>query len=347
MNANIRDEEKNVTGARMAQFLIMLKCTLIPQVQNGDESDRHRWILELTSGNKKVVLPIIGWVLSSFDVLKKRAYLARFLIPIGLPDEIKREDNKDIEMLVEEYAKLQDQFKTIHRKYDESLSPEKENKFGSDIKMEILQLKREKSELKEKISVLKTKTKKYPDIEKVLSAAKRLRLEQEKEMHLIGRKNDQKNLLHLVDLKLSNLRERLYGFEQNFSQESCADNILAAIKKEVEETKKTVRIDMVTEISRMKDVLSSLMKQRLEPTKTEKDLEKIRSEVISLEDEYQKISESVQEKRRNSGLDKLLIFRQVNDLMHPLFSSFFISDLSISHMNNYRKQRKACWIFSF
>lgn len=42
----------------------------------------------LVSGNKHVIYPILYWLLQRMDELKKRAYLAKYLVKLDIPAEI-------------------------------------------------------------------------------------------------------------------------------------------------------------------------------------------------------------------------------------------------------------------
>ena len=46
----------------------------------------------LVSGYKPVIYPILVWLFQKMPELKKRAYLARFLVKIEVPPEIMQDD---------------------------------------------------------------------------------------------------------------------------------------------------------------------------------------------------------------------------------------------------------------
>lgn len=306
---DIRNESEEGLAVRITQFLVILKCKLIPSINGNDPTNRQQWMRELSQGNKKVILPIMHWLLSSHNTLCKRAYLARFLVPIDLPTEIKMQCNNDLKSLIEEYTKMQDEFKRVHQKHEKVVSSQSESQ-QSELKVEIKQLHNEKQELQDKIKSFETKTKNDRNIEKLLDTTKQLRLEQEKEIQLIGRKKEQNQLLYLADQKLSTMKQRLIEFRRNFSEETNSNNILNAVIKEIQDTKKTVRTDMVAEITKMEGHLAELMKERLEPTLTENDVERIRSEVVELQEENKRLT-NLMETKSNDGMDKIAMFRQV------------------------------------
>lgn len=53
---------------------------------------RKNYVNQLIKGDKSVIYPILYWALQKLPELKKRAYLARFLVKIEIPLE-HRDDN--------------------------------------------------------------------------------------------------------------------------------------------------------------------------------------------------------------------------------------------------------------
>lgn len=57
------------------------------------------------SGDKYVIYPILMWLLQRVDELRKRAYLAKYLVKIDIPAEILGDaDVADIHMKVSQWA---------------------------------------------------------------------------------------------------------------------------------------------------------------------------------------------------------------------------------------------------
>lgn len=53
---------------------------------------RSRFRQGLVSGEKPVIYPILDWLLSRVEELKKRAYLAKFLVKLNIPPEFMQDD---------------------------------------------------------------------------------------------------------------------------------------------------------------------------------------------------------------------------------------------------------------
>ncbi|CAM9842685.1 unnamed protein product [Discosporangium mesarthrocarpum] len=77
---NSRDEPENATAARILSFLVVLKFN-VQEHQNDDFCNG------LIAGDKSVVYPALYWCLQRLPQLQKRAYLARYLMPVEVPME--------------------------------------------------------------------------------------------------------------------------------------------------------------------------------------------------------------------------------------------------------------------
>lgn len=76
---DLRQEEPKVTAVRILQFIKVLKYQL--------PLEQREMAQGIIGGEKKVIYPILEWLLSRLDELKTKAYLARFLVRIEVPTE--------------------------------------------------------------------------------------------------------------------------------------------------------------------------------------------------------------------------------------------------------------------
>ena len=72
----------------------------------------------LLQGQSDVIHPILHWLLQRTTELKKRAYLARFLLKIDIPAEMN--SDSDVVDFYEQYEHLIGEFKQVHRQWDAS-----------------------------------------------------------------------------------------------------------------------------------------------------------------------------------------------------------------------------------
>ncbi|RYG96659.1 hypothetical protein EON65_54070 [archaeon] len=92
---------------RIMQFLTVMKFA-IPQDQYDD------FLSLLLNGDKEILYTVMFWCLQRFEHLQKRAYLAKFLMPVEIPAEFMNEDLilelsqtlKDLQVDFKEVSKL-------------------------------------------------------------------------------------------------------------------------------------------------------------------------------------------------------------------------------------------------
>ena len=128
---------------RIIQFLIVMKFN-IPEDQMEDFSGL------LLAGDKEILHTIMHWCLQRFDHLQKRAYLAKYLMPVDIPAEFLGEDL--ILELSQRLKELQAEFKEVHKAADQVRNSGTK---PSELKAEIAQLEQEKTQLQNKIQRMK------------------------------------------------------------------------------------------------------------------------------------------------------------------------------------------------
>ena len=120
---------------RIVQFLMVMKFN-IPEDQVEDFTS------VLMSGDKDLLNTITHWCLQRFDSLQKRAYLAKFLMPIDIPPEFL---NDELVLDLSGHLKeLQAEFKNVHKAADKIQSS---GARPSELKAEISQLEQEHTQL--------------------------------------------------------------------------------------------------------------------------------------------------------------------------------------------------------
>ena len=109
----------------------------------------------LLLGEKKQLLPIFHFVLSNFESIKERAYLARFLLKIAVPAEMIQSD-EEIHSAWSEYLELIERFKEIHSAVTE------QRKQGPDteaVRKDIRQMEEERKQIEKRVERAETKAK--------------------------------------------------------------------------------------------------------------------------------------------------------------------------------------------
>lgn len=210
--------------SRIIQFLQVMKFN-IPEEQLEEFQNL------LYNGDKEILFTILHWTLQKFEHLQKRAYLAKFLMPLDIPAEFLNDDL--IVDLSERLKELQIDFKEVHK------AVEKVRSTGvkpSELKQEINQLEQEKTQLKNKISRMEKDVNVDEDrFREMLKATSALRKEQETEVMLIERLREHRKAAQEADLHFSDANRRVNELKASGIVNQNAQQILEKLNNDVRE----------------------------------------------------------------------------------------------------------------
>lgn len=162
LSIDIQRETQDKTQERICGFLKVL----------GYPSDFNpSFQRDVVHGEKKTIQHLLHWLITKLPELQRRAYTARFLVPVAIPDEFLVDE--EMQETYQYYKDLQAEFQATHQNVDqmrqESMNP-------TELKKEITQLEQEKEQLLTKINLFKNKSNKE-DFQALLEATSKLRKE--------------------------------------------------------------------------------------------------------------------------------------------------------------------------
>jgi len=102
-NIDMQKETQEKTEERICGFLKVL----------GYPSDFNpSYCRDIVHGEKKTLHHILYWLLSRLPDLKRKAYTAKFLVPLDIPDEYMHDE--DMRNTLQRYKDLQAEFQAVH-----------------------------------------------------------------------------------------------------------------------------------------------------------------------------------------------------------------------------------------
>ena len=155
---------------------------------------------EVVHGDKKTLQHILFWMLTRLPDLQRKAYTARFLVPLQVPDEFMVDEEMRDTMQI--FKDLQAEFQAVHQGV-ESLRADSMN--PADLKKEITQLEQEKEQLLTKINLFKTKGNRE-DFQALLEATSKLRKEQEQDARLNEKERELTQTIEMNENQLLSIR---------------------------------------------------------------------------------------------------------------------------------------------
>uniref|UniRef100_A0A8I3Q2R5 Intraflagellar transport protein 81 homolog n=2 Tax=Canis lupus familiaris TaxID=9615 RepID=A0A8I3Q2R5_CANLF len=265
---DIREEMPEQTAKRMLSLLGILKYK-----PPGNATDMSTFRQGLVIGSKPVIYPVLHWLLQRTSELKKRAYLARFLIKLEVPSEF-----------------LQDETVADTNKQDISAMEE------------------EKDQLIKRVERLKKRVETVQNHQRMLKIARQLRVEKEREEFLVQQKQEQKNQLFHAVQRLQRIQNQLKSM-RHAAADAKPESLMKRLEEEIKFNSYMVTEKFPKELESKKKELHFLQKVVSEPAMGHSDLLELESKINEINTEINQLIEK--KMMRNEPIEgKLSLYRQ-------------------------------------
>ena len=283
-------------------FLTVMKFN-VPAEQVQDFEDA------LMQGDKDTLNSIMFWCLQNFDRLQKRAYLAKFLLPVDVPSEYQGDDLiVELNMKIKE---LQGDFKEVHKQVDHIRQTVGAR--PQELRNEITQLEQERVQLQNKVSRMKREVHSDDNyFQEMLKATSTLRKEQEEEMRIHDRLLEGRRALQEAELRFGDSSKRLTEMRSGGTQNQSADELFSKLQRDVRELqdrRETLEGAVVEREMHLEKLQSWENNDR---ATTEEDVLHKRDQVQDMDDQVKHLQGSLDASlERNT---KLVVFRQASTM---------------------------------
>ena len=310
---DVRDEPPEVGGPRMCTFLQVLKYP------GAAEARGHEALgAALCRGDRGALFPVLAYVLPRLPALKKRAYVAKYLLPVELPPEVTQDDG--VAALLGEYRALQGEFKETHKALERLTgggggggAP---RATPGELKRDIAQLEDERGQLIEKIASLKRKTGEVRGFAPLLEATSSMRKEQEEEARLAERMAEQRAAVGAAERRYGEVNHRLAETRAHVREDvTSGEAVLAAVRAEVEEGRRLCARVLPASLQARQETLARLQRVLAEPAKTERELGELRARIAAQEAACGALTAQLGAAQKAAGDEKLAMFRQQSALV--------------------------------
>ncbi|KAF8382487.1 ift-81 [Pristionchus pacificus] len=176
---DIRSEPADQTAIRIMNALKIFKFKPPTDIEQLDE-----WRAGVVEGSPAAIHPVLFYLFENVDQLKTRAYLARFLVRVEVPQEMQ---DSDLHQMQEEVNELMDQFKEVHSRTQE-ISGESEH--IEVLKNDLKTMESEKDQITRRIERIEQRVKNIPNVDKIVEFAARKRGESERIKEMEDRKTE-------------------------------------------------------------------------------------------------------------------------------------------------------------
>ncbi|NWH62187.1 IFT81 protein, partial [Geococcyx californianus] len=258
---DIREELPEQTAKRMLSLLSILKYK-----PPGSVSDLSAFRQGLVTGSKPVIYPVLHWLLQRTSELKKRAYLARFLVKLEVPAEFLQDDT--VADINKQYEELMEAFKNLHKECEQLKTS---GLSTAEIRKDISAMEEEKDQLIKRVERLKKRVETVQNHQRMLEIARQLRLEKEREESLAQQKQEQKNQLFHAEQRLQ--RARLQLKELHLAVEDAKpESLMKKLEEEINFNSYLVTEKIPKELEIKKNSVYFLQKVVAEPAMSQSDL---------------------------------------------------------------------------
>ncbi|XP_072443595.1 intraflagellar transport protein 81 homolog isoform X2 [Chiloscyllium punctatum] len=297
-NIDIREEAPDQTAKRMFSLLGILKYK-----PPGSASDMSAFRQGLVTGSKPIIHPILHWLLQRTNELKKRAYLARFLVKVEIPADFLQDDV--VADTYHQYEELVEGFKTLHRECEQL----KNCGFSTaEIRRDINAMEEEKDQLIKRVERLKKRVDTVSNHQRMLEMARQLRVEKEREESLMQQKQEQKNQLFHAEQRLQRAQQQLKDLRQA-SADAKPESLMKRLDEEIKFNTYMVSDKLPKELDSKKKTVHYLQKVVAEPAMGHSDLSELESKIQEINTQINQLIEK--RMMRNDPMDdKLFLFRQ-------------------------------------
>ncbi|XP_057372541.1 intraflagellar transport protein 81 homolog [Daphnia carinata] len=202
IRVDIADEPVDALALRLLTALQIFKFK--PETE--DPNDFREGLI---SGRPEKINPILHWLLQRREELKKRAYLSRFLVKIDIAPEMR--SDSDVIDLYEQYEFLIEEFKQRHKQFEASQIV---NDTVTDLRKDLQSMEDDREVLIRRIERTQRKVEGVVNYNQLLSVAKKLRAEKEKNREFQAQKEDQKSYLGHLESRRQRLINQLTEIRQ-------------------------------------------------------------------------------------------------------------------------------------
>ncbi|XP_077895314.1 intraflagellar transport protein 81 homolog isoform X2 [Ictidomys tridecemlineatus] len=295
---DIREEMPEQTAKRMLSLLGILKYK-----PPGNATDMSTFRQGLVIGSKPVIYPVLHWLLQRTSELKKRAYLARFLIKLEVPNEFLQDET--VADTNKQYEELMEAFKTLHKECEQL----KTSGFSTaEIRKDISAMEEEKDQLIKRVERLKKRVETVQNHQRMLKIARQLRVEKEREEFLAQQKQEQKNQLFHAVQRLQRVQNQLKSM-RHAAADAKPESLMKRLEEEIKFNSYMVTEKFPKEIESKKKELHFLQKVVSEPAMDHSDLLELESKINEINTQINQLIEK--KMMRNEPIEgKLSLYRQ-------------------------------------
>ncbi|XP_035729254.1 intraflagellar transport protein 81 homolog isoform X2 [Vespa mandarinia] len=242
---DIKTETAEQSSVRILSALRILKYQ--------PNSDPVTFRQGIVRGDSETIYAILTWLLTHKDIVRQRAYLARFLVKIEIPSDYL--GDPEIAALYEQYSNMVNQFKTVHKEREIG---KKNFEIAAEFTEDLKAMEKEKEAVLQRIEKMKVKA--QPAFY-LLDAARALRMEKDRERDLALQKEQESKIMSGLQISFQGIERELQTLKRT-SEEITPQTLIQHLTDEVTVQTAIMKEKLAYEIEMKKKRIAALMSVR-------------------------------------------------------------------------------------
>lgn len=296
---DMRQEPPDQTALRIGTFLRIMQYRSNMQPEMLGQ--------QVVQGDRGITYNVMNFLFARLPDLKKRAYLAKYLMNVEMPPELLSDE--EIVATFQQYKELQRAFTGVHKQVDMmrsgTVSPDA-------LREKIAEIEGEKKELDDKIDKLNQRLE-HDDRENFLQVASSLRRSESEKDKLSEGIKEQRGLLKLADERLRSVMSQRDQFRE-IALHGSPTQVIQAMEKEAAKNRQLATVQLPQDINEKTQRLQQVEKALEGDKMTE-------YEITALTAENDRLKQEVNDLERKASCpadnDRLHLFRpQAQQVTH-------------------------------
>ncbi|CAG9581749.1 conserved hypothetical protein [Leishmania major strain Friedlin] len=278
---------------RMLEFLLKILGYRVPVFVQGSFPQ------SFADGEPLVVYPTMYWILTHMELNEKRVYLARFLQPLDIPDDIRAQD-EDVRTLFMQYQALRGAFIQTHQRVEKLRSACAD---PVETRRQVGVLEDERDRLQGYVEAALKKLAAVPEKEMLLAASKSLRMAREESTKLAEREVEQQQAKVSSEARRTEISTRLQNLRRD-AADGRVEMMIRRMKDEMDTNRMKLQDQLPHELESVKNENAELQKLVSEPL----DMAALTARDRKLDDELRALHAKIAQ-RQQPGADGASILR--------------------------------------
>ncbi|OQV22094.1 putative Endothelial differentiation-related factor 1-like protein [Hypsibius exemplaris] len=303
---SISDEEPQETAVRMFMFLRLIRY---PSPEDADELST--WRQDVVEGKRRVLIPVLLYIVRNIQMVQQRVYLAKYMIKIDVPPELRADS--EINQICEEQDRLVAEFAVVHKNATQLKA---DADIVNEYRQEIKDLRLQKNQTEARVADLLTRVRSMPgrsaEKEERMALAHKLREERENCTKLMVKRTELLQLAPPQTERIARLKEYTTKMTNDWLK-MTPEKLLKKLEDRLTIQRRAVKEVLPKTIAEERAAVAELQNLVNLPEFTDKSLNELRIKAQMLQTEVFNMSDKLRTAVEGPEQTQLAVYRNQLD----------------------------------